>query len=296
MRRGSDHYFLHESGSRVASNRPHRDGISDDDFLRFQALIESECGIYMSASKRELLVARLQRRMRKLAIDSFSDYYTLVTSQERGEIAAMIDVICTNETRFFRESAQFEYLREDLLPRWTREASQGKRPRVLRVWSAGCSTGEEPYSLAMLFADRLPPTAGWDVQIIATDISTRALEAARTGIWPFRKQSDVPHDYLRRFMLQSRDRTLFQATEEIRSLIRFAWLNLTDDHLPVDGTFDLIFCRNVLIYFQPVLRLRVLQQIATRLKQDGLLFLGHSETLHDVHGGLHGVIPNVYQK
>jgi chemotaxis protein methyltransferase CheR len=294
--RDSGHDFLHEPESRPASNHPQRDGMNDGDFLRFQSLIESECGIYMSASKRELLVSRLQRRMRKLGIDSFSDYFTLVTSRERSEIAAMIDVVCTNETRFFRESAQFDYLREDLLPRLTREASQGKRPRVLRVWSAGCSTGEEPYSLAMLFADRLPVTAGWDVQIIATDISTRALEAARTGIWPFRKQLDVPHDYLRRFMLQSRDRTRFQASEEIRSLIRFAWLNLTDNPLPVDGPFDLIFCRNVLIYFQPVLRLRVMQQIASRLKKDGLLFLGHSETLHGADGSLHGVIPNVYQK
>jgi chemotaxis protein methyltransferase CheR len=97
-------------------------------------------------------------------------------------------------------------------------------------------------------------------------------------------------------MLQSRDRTRFQATEEIRSLIRFAWLNLTDDHLPIEGAFDFIFCRNVLIYFQPVLRSRVMKQIATRLKDDGLLFLGHSETMHDLEGGVRGVIPNVYRK
>jgi chemotaxis protein methyltransferase CheR len=270
--------------------------MTDSDFFRFQAVIESQSGIYLSESKREMLVSRLQRRMRKLEIHSFADYYRLVTGAGGEETIAMIDVVSTNETSFFRESGQFVHLREHILPKLIREAAEGTRPRSLRVWSAGCSTGEEPYSLAMLFADHLPRAGGWDVQIIATDISTRVLEAARTGIWPYRKQKDIPQPYLRRFMLESTDRMRFQATEEIRSLIRFAWLNLTDAEHPIDGAFDMIFCRNVLIYFQPEVRLRIMKQLAARIERGGLLFLGHAETFHGVDAGLHTVIPNVYEK
>src|SRR5439155_62114 len=195
---------------------------------------------------------------------------------ERG---AMLDAICTNETSFFRESKHFELLREAIFPKWRAAAAAGERPRSIRIWSAACSTGEEPYSLAMLLLDEFG-AAEWDLRIDATDVSGRALDQARRGVWPDRKASAVPEHYLRRFMLRgTRERAgTFQAGNDVRSILRFGRLNLVDASYPM-GEYDAVFCRNVLIYFSAALRASVIRRLIGHVAPAGYFFIGHAETL-----------------
>jgi chemotaxis protein methyltransferase CheR len=210
----------------------------------------------------------------------------------------MIDAICTNETSFFREPRQFDYLRNQWIPMLRAEAAAGRRSRRVRIWSAGCSTGEEPYSLAMLCSELLTPAEGWDVQILATDLSTRVLERACEGAWPISRANDIPYPYLRRFMLRGirNEAGTMKAGAEIRKLISFGRLNLVDETYPLADDFDLILCRNVLIYFDRELRAKIIDRFFRHLLPGALLCLGHAETLNGFDTSARPVIPNVYSK
>ena len=259
--------------------------LSTKEFRLFQRLVQHEAGIFLSDQKRALLAGRLAPRMRSLETPTFSAYYDRVTG-DREELVRMIDSICTNETQFFREPKQFAFLEQQVLPVWQVEAAAGNRARRVRVWSAGCSTGEEPYSIAMSLAWHLP---GWTIEILASDLSTKALERAAAGIWPIERAEQIPPQYRREFMLRGRgaQEAKMAARPEITSLIRFARINLSQDSYPVAGSFDLIFCRNVLIYFDAPSKRRVIDRLLDRLAPRGLFFLGHSESLH----GLERVSP-----
>lgn len=272
--------------------------MTDAEFARFRLLIERETGIHMSDAKRALLVSRFGRQLRRLGLETYSQYYDIVTSGSVEEKQTFIDTICTNETRFFREPRQFEFLRNECIPRWRHEADASQRSRHLRIWSAACSTGEEPYSLAMVLTDLLPATEGWDVRIIATDLSTRALEAARTGMWPISRSKDIAHEYLHRFMLRGvkgRNGTM-TAGPEIRTPITFGQLNLASEYSDLGMRFDAIFCRNVLIYFDLQGRADVVRRLLHHLVPGGYLFLGHAETLNGMEGVPRSAVPNVYVK
>ncbi len=264
--------------------------IRDGEFRLFQRLIYDHAGIFLGPAKKELLAARLRRRLRARDTRSFLAYYRLV-QHEPGERTRMLDCISTNETRFFREPRQFEYLQQRVFP--DLRATARLRPRRLRVWSAGCSTGEEPYSLAMSLLEGLP---GWKIEILATDLSTRALARARSALWPIDKAEDIPPHYLKRFMLRGTRRQAGQmkAGPEIRSLIRFQHFNLNARHYPSLGHFDLIFCRNVLIYFNVESRARTLERLLEHLVPNGALFLGHAESLSGLTPQVRGVGPNIY--
>jgi chemotaxis protein methyltransferase CheR len=267
---------------------------SDREFLLFQRLIRDHSGISLSGAKRALLAGRLASRLRELGLRSFSDYYALVVSGG-GERQRMLDRIATNETRFFREPQQFEFLTGRLFPAWRAEALAGRRQRRVRVWSAACSTGEEPYSLAMTLLAEFPPDSGWSIEILASDLSTRALERARAAVWPMQRAHEIPDAMRRAFMLRSRravDQKL-KAGPEIRELVRFEQINLNSEGGPA-GRFDVIFCRNVLIYFDAETKARVLARLFGRLEQDGHLFLGHAESLTGLQGYARAVGPNVY--
>jgi chemotaxis protein methyltransferase CheR len=274
--------------------------LHEQEFALFQTLIHREAGIYLSEAKHSLLVARLSRRLRELGLRSFRKYYDLVTSEAgEAERARMFDCISTNETSFFREPHHFEFIEREVIPRWIGLAAEGKRERCVRVWSAGCATGEEPYTLAMVLLSRLPPSAGWHIRILATDLSNRALARARQGLWPLAKASDIPEPYLKAFMLRGvrSQEGKMKAGPEIRSVVEFAHLNLNSDSYPLSEKFDLIFCRNVLIYFHTARRARTTSQIIGHLEPDGYLFLGHAETLHHLGAtGLATVIPTVYSR
>jgi chemotaxis protein methyltransferase CheR len=263
--------------------------ISDREFELLRTLIQRESGIALSPAKRTLVVGRLARRVRDLGMTSFMQYYRRV-AVDADERMRMLDRISTHETQFFREPRHFEYLERDLFPRW-----RARGPRRVRVWSAACSTGEEPYSLAMALSDHLPPAEGWRHEILATDLSQAVVDAARAAVWPEEKCVAIPPRYRKRFMLVGvgEHAGKVKAGPELRALVRFATLNLNDAAYPVGEPFDLIFCRNVLIYFDAELRTRVVGKLAGHLAGDGLLFVGHAESLHGLCD-LGCVSPTIY--
>jgi chemotaxis protein methyltransferase CheR len=269
--------------------------ISERDFQKFQELIYREAGIWLPRAKTALVVGRLAKRLRHHGLKSFKEYYELIVRSGEERIQ-MLNAISTNETHFFREPQHFELLKSVILPRWTQEAACGRRQRKIRVLSAGCSTGQEPYSLAMILLDHFPARFGWEIEILASDLSTRVLEIARAGIWPGEKAVEIPPHYLRAFMLKGfADQTgKIKAGPEISSVIQFFRLNLNQPAFPTMGKFDLVFCRNVLIYFDSRSREQAARRLAGLLSPNGYLFVGHAESLHALSGTLSTVIPTVY--
>jgi chemotaxis protein methyltransferase CheR len=266
-------------------------------FQKFQKLIYAETGIWLSSSKTALLCGRLFRRLRELEIASLEIYYERVSQpDQQEERARMIDAITTNETRFFREPRQFDFMVQHVLPRWRAEAEHRLRSRRIRIWSAGCSSGEEPYSLAMLLAKHLPADEGWDVRLLATDISNRVLDKARQGIYPITKSAELPPDLLHSFMLRgTADReSEMKVKVEIQQMVDFRRLNLNQDSAPVEGPFDAIFCRNVLIYFDAASKRRVVENLSRHLLANGFLFVGHAENLSSMFSQLRSLEPTIY--
>ena len=270
--------------------------ISERLFLKFQELIHGEAGIWLSSAKVALLTGRLAKRLRHHGFRSFKEYYALV-AESPEERLQMLDLISTNETRFFREPRHFELLESTIFPKWSQDAATARRNRRIRVLSAGCSSGQEPYSLAMVLLYHFPPEAGWEIEIIATDLSTRVLDVARRGIWPAEKGNEIPPKFLKHFMLRGFGQQVgkIKAGPEIRSLIQFHRVNLKEVSYPFSGKFDLIFCRNVLIYFDQHSREQIVHRLASFLATDGLFFVGHSESLHHLKGILSSLVPTVYR-
>jgi chemotaxis protein methyltransferase CheR len=270
--------------------------LSGGEFKLFQDLIRREAGIFLSESKKALLVGRLSRRLRELGFSSFGDYHRYVTKEDPAEKVRMLDCVSTNETHFFREPRQFDFLEERVVPDWRAAAQAGVRPRRVRVWSAACSTGEEPYSLAMTLLSGFPPEAGWEIEILASDISTRVLDRAAAGVWPLERAAGIPDRHLKRYMLRGTrsQEGKMKAGPELRSVMRFERINLNADTYPVAGRFDLIFCRNVLIYFDGPCKMRVARQLIRHLEPTGYFFLGHAESVVDMTAELERVGPTVY--
>lgn len=268
--------------------------MGDRDLAAFQALVLAESGIYLTNAKRALLVNRLGRRMRALGLRSWRDYYRRV-EDDADERTRCLDAVTTNETQFFREPSQLAFLAERIFPEWRRRAERN-RGRSLRVWSAGCATGEEPYTLAMLLLEAFPPEHGWSIDVLATDLSTRALAVAESAQWSLARAKDIPEPYLKRYMLRGvRDQQgTMKAGPELRTVVRCLQLNLNAPFYAVDGPFDLILCRNVLIYFKPERRLQVVDRLAGHLAPGGHLLLGHAESLAGAADRFKSVGPKVY--
>jgi chemotaxis protein methyltransferase CheR len=270
--------------------------LATEEFHLFQALVLRESGIHLGAKNRAMLVSRLWKRLRALELNSFSSYYRRVKADPR-EMVLMLDCICTNETHFFREPAAFVCLRNRIFPEWLADADAGKRGKTLRIWSAASSTGEEAYSLAMTILTHFPPSAGWNIEVLGTDLSTKVLARASAAIWPAEKISDVPVEYQRKFLLKGfgPEKGKIKAVDELRKVVRFQRLNLTQEPYSVTGPFDLIFCRNVLIYFQWETKIKVVDSLGKYLTPNGYLFLGHAESLHGVADKLQVVAPKVFR-
>jgi chemotaxis protein methyltransferase CheR len=267
-------------------------------FGKFQQLIHQETGIWLGDAKSALLCGRLSRRLRALHISSLDEYYDLVTlPDQHDERVLMIDAITTNETRFFRDPRHFEFLESRVIPRWRAEAQEGLRSKNVRVWSAGCSSGEEPHSLAMLLARHLPADHGWSVVVFATDISTRILTQARSGIYNIAKSPDIPEPLLKDFMLKGIDRQEGQMkiTPKIQAMVDFQKLNLAHGPYPPHAHFDIIFCRNVLIYFDLQSKQKVVEHLTRCLVRNGLLFVGQAENL-SMNSQLKSLVPAVYAR
>ena len=263
----------------------------------FQKLIYQESGIWLGDHKQALLTGRLARRLRLLGLANMREYLELVTQpDQQQERAVMIDCITTNETHFFREPRHFAFLAESVFPHLRAQATSRERTQQIRVWSAGCSSGEEPYSLAMTLLKHFPVTEGWDLEVLATDICTRVLDKARAGIYPIEKAKEIPGELLRAYMLKGRgeQKTVMKVSPELHRIVRFARINLHADNYPIEGSFDLIFCRNVLIYFDQASKEKVIAGLVQHLSPAGLLFVGHSEHLGGISPNLKSVAPTVH--
>jgi chemotaxis protein methyltransferase CheR len=270
---------------------------TEREFHQLRDLILEHAGIHLSDTKKPLVYGRLVRRLRELELETFGEYYRRVL-ESGEELTLFLDRITTNETHFFREPHHFVHLAERFLPALVAAAAAGQRPKSVRVWSAGCSTGEEPYSVAMTLFDRLP-ASGWSIDILATDLSTRVLDVARSATWPVaRAFGSIPEPFLHKFMLRgvrSREGWV-RACPQLRAAVRVQRLNLNEEVYPAEAPFDLIFCRNVLIYFQPARRQRVLARLMSRLAPGGQLFVGHAESVQGLPERVRCVSPTVYAR
>ena len=297
-KRGEPHLMFRRSRQSGAECESGIMPITDQEFALFQSLISRESGIHLTDAKKQLLVGRLSRRLRELGLTSFSSYYQRVVKGDgsNAERRFMVDCICTNETQFFREARQFEFLETRIIPEWKAKAASRQRSRRVRVWSSACSTGEEPFSLAMMLLYHLPAEAGWEIEILATDLSQRALESARAAVWPVEKAIQISPVFLKTFMLRGTrtQQGKMKAGPEIRYLTRFERVNLNDEIDHVEGFFDLILCRNVLIYFNADSKARVMERLLTRLAPEGYLFLGHAESLSGMGARIQSVGPTIY--
>ncbi|MBI5826634.1 MAG: chemotaxis protein CheR [Deltaproteobacteria bacterium] len=275
--------------------------MSPKDFNRLSAFIQSELGIKMPGSKRPLLESRLQKRLRSLGMGSFGEYCDFLFSPDglNAELVHMIDLVTTNKTDFFREPQHFEYLLNYALPELVRTWGAGLK-KSLVIWSAGCSSGEEPYTLAMVlseFAQR-HPGLGFDFSIIATDISTRVLQAASKGIYHEERITPVPVELRRRHLLRSRDNSagLVRISPELRERVRFRRLNFMDDDFGFREQLDIIFCRNVIIYFDKETQKRLFEKFCECLGPGRYLCIGLSETLNGLDLPLVKVASSIYRK
>ncbi len=271
--------------------------MTDEIFFRFSQFIQNELGIKMPPAKKTMLQARLQKRLWKLEIDSFHKYYEYVFSPvgRENELPQMIDVVTTNKTDFFREPNHFDFLVERVLPELLN--NQGLEKRVT-IWCAGCSTGAEPYSLAMILHDYAERVQNFQFFILGTDISTRVLDKAKLGIYDEEAVEPVPAELRRKYLLKSKEKEkdLVRVVPEIRACIRFRHLNLIKNDFGLRETMNVVFCRNVIIYFNRETQEQVINRLYHHLTPGGYLFTGHSETLNGLSVPLKAVAHTVYQK
>lgn len=271
----------------------HRQPLSDRDFAWIAERLHSQCRISLGEGKREMVHARLGKRLRDLGLHSYKDYlHHLQTDLSGEELNTMVDLLTTNLTFFLREAPHFQYLRDTLIPSW-RDSKKNR----LRLWSAGCSSGEEAYSLAMLLLETMPPEKLTDTLILATDISARMLEKARAGIYPAAALREVPPHWRAAYFRNGRQGKdlSYRVNELPRRLVRLRPLNLAGPW-PMQGRFDLIFCRNVMIYFDVPTQEELVRRFHDMLHPGGVLVVGHSESLTRIRHPLHYIQPSVYQR
>lgn len=267
------------------------------DFERLRELIYAESGINLSSDKKTMLEIRLKRRMRSLNMASLADYCDQVFGPEgiARELVHLIDVVTTNKTDFFREAGHFEYLVSKALPDL---AARFGASRTSLVWSAGCSTGEEPYTLAMVLNEHAQTCPGFRFTILATDISTEVLAKASMGIFRSDLVSPVPRPLQRKYFMRSRDpgSQMLRVVPELRALIDFRRLNFMDADFDLPQAPEIIFCRNVIIYFDRPTQERLLKKLTRQLAPGGYFFAGHSESLQGMDLPLIPVAPSAYRK
>lgn len=273
--------------------------MSAETFERFRAFVQTELGIKMPETKKTMLQSRLLKRLRAVGKQTYEEYYEYVFNSPgiNRELVNLIDVITTNKTDFFREPRHFDYLVQTTLPQLIRISGTGVR-REARVWSAGCSSGEEPYTLAMVLSEFAAAYRGFQFSILATDVSTRVLETAKLAIYENEKVEPIPLALRKRYLLQNKDKTkgLVRIVPELRSLVRFQRLNFMDVDFSIPKSMDIIFCRNVLIYFSRPTQEKVLNRLCRYLIPGGFLFMGHSETLNGFKVPLVQTAPTIYRR
>jgi chemotaxis protein methyltransferase CheR len=278
---------------------PRADALSRKDFDRLAKFIHGYSGIKMPPNKITMVEGRLRRRLRATGCGSFAEYCRYLFDKDglKDESVHLIDAVTTNKTEFFREPDHFRILADTVLDKVVADGSGSSRKRPVKVWSAASSIGAEPYTLAMVLAEyAAKQRIEWS--ILATDLCTEVLQTAVLGIYPESMMSPVPEPLYRRYVLRDKDpkRGLARIVPELRAQVRFARLNLMDSSYPIDTDLDVIFCRNILIYFDKPTQYAVLQRLCNHLRPGGYLFMGHSETLAGFNLPLTLAGPTVFRK
>jgi len=272
--------------------------LTDEQFVRICRLVYEHCGINLHEGKKELVRARLAKMLRKYRFKTYDQYIDFVLDDPtQTTFYEMIDQISTNLTSFFREPKHFEYLRRQFLPALIQKKQKTGQLRI-RAWSAGCSSGEEPYSIAITLLEAVPLAQSWDIRILASDISTRTLRIAQEGLYEPQRVANLSAELKSRYLKPKKDKSaplLYEVSPALRSILTFKYLNLMDPW-PFRGPFDFIFCRNVMIYFDKPTQEKLVQRFHDVLDNGGLFFTGHSESLTGIRHSFRYIQPTIYRK
>ncbi len=288
----------------LAENIPHTAArgssvLSDKEFSRLSEFIHDSCGIKLTPAKKVMLESRLAKRLKNLGIHSFRDYFDYLFSPQgmQNELVHMIDVVTTNKTDFFREAAHFSYLVNKAVPELISLYGAATK-RTLNIWSAGCSTGEEPYTIAMVVNDLTEKYHEFRYQVLATDISTKVLNIAGAGIYSEDKAEPIPDIIKKKYLLRGKNsqQGMVKVVPELRAMVKFRRLNFMEGDFGMRESMDIIFCRNVIIYFDKPAQEKLLNRFCRHLVPGGYIFMGHSETLQGMDLPLVPVAPTVYRK
>ena len=271
--------------------------MTNAEFRKLSRFITQQAGIKMPDVKKVMLQSRLQKRLRHLHMTSFKEYVDYVFSEEglQNELIHMLDVVSTNKTDFFREPIHFEFLEKHILPEYIREFPLN---RPLKIWSAGCSSGEEVYTIAMTIGEFQKDHPGLDYSILGTDISSHILQKAVDAIYKEEKTAVMPLELKKKYLLRSKDRSrkLVRIVPELRKKAVYKRLNFMDERYPVEDTFDVIFCRNVLIYFSREKQEMVIRKLISKLRRGGYFFIGHSESIMGLDVPLQQMRPTIFKR
>lgn len=267
---------------------------SDNDFEKIRNFVKEETGITLSEAKKSMVYGRLSRRLRALDIESFKQYISLISESENEEKGNFVNAITTNLTSFFREEHHFDFLKQTIVPQVMSDNSRSKK---IRIWSAGCSTGEEPYSIAIALHESIPDIDSWDIKILATDLDTNVLDHCRKGVYDIERISALSAQRKSTWFLKGKGPHAgsVKVDSRLQSLITFKQLNLMQGW-PMKGPFDFMFCRNVVIYFDKPTQKILFDRYANLVKDNGHLFLGHSESLYNVCKRFQLIGNTIYQK
>jgi chemotaxis protein methyltransferase CheR len=281
-------------------NNIYKQEMTKDDFTRLSNSIYRICGISLPEVKKTLIEGRIRKRMKQLEIKTYNSYinYLFSDSGTQNEIIPFIDSVTTNKTDFFRESVHFDYLTDTILPELTKLDKKKGWKKPLLFWSAGCSTGEEPYTLAIVLNEFRNINCDYQFEIFASDISTEVLSKASMGIFEMEKTDVIPIELKKKYLLKSKDpiKPMVRFISELRNQIQFLRINFMDDNYDLPDNLDIVFCRNVLIYFDKTTQEKVLKKIIHKMRSGGYLFLGHSETIMGMELTLKRVASTIYRK
>lgn len=264
--------------------------MTDEDFSSISRRVYETCGIVLGPHKRDMVYSRLARRVRANGLSSFSAYLEFLNEDTDAEFSHFINAITTNLTSFFRESHHFDFLHQQVIPQLK---ERHKTDRRIRIWSAGCSTGEEAYSIAMTISNAFP--ADWDVKVLATDLDSNVLHKGQEGIYNSASVTGLTNEHLKKWFMCSPDGAQYRVKDKLRESVYFKRLNLLEPW-PMKGPFDVIFCRNVLIYFDKATKDRLFENFYQLLAEQGYLFIGHSETMGKEHLEFKNLGKTMYQK
>lgn len=279
----------------INANMP---ALTDAEFNELVKIIYDKTRIQMTNHKRALVTSRLSKRLRALHMDSFREYIDYVKKLEDDELTPFINAVTTNKTDFFRENKHFEYMKSTFLPDWEKKFKEGK-VKNLRIWSAACSTGEEPYTIQMTLHEYFGSNYDrYDIKVLASDIDTNVLANGRAGIYKEESIEPIQPNILRKYFLKGTGdkEGLYKVKDILKNNLFFRQLNFKDEDFDIHTQFDLIFCRNVIIYFDKEFQKKLFNKFYGYLKEDGLVFIGHSETLFGVSDKFKYVSSNIYKK